>query len=149
MPSIFLPGVIHQRQLNRRACWYTALQMAVRFFPGQSLYLLHASEPPYAGMVDDQAKHADQHRALKAQELQQFLDSVFLPDEDRRRLVPLIEAGAPQPIIRDYAQQHEADLIVLGTRGRGAVMEAIVGSTAKSILATLPCDALVVRGPRP
>ena len=60
----------------------------------------------------------------------------------------MIEPGPPQQIIREYVQMHGGDLVVLGTQGRGAVMEAFLGSTTKSILSTLPCDALVVRGPR-
>ncbi len=36
MASIYLPGVIHQRQLNPRACWYTCLQMEVYYFQNQS-----------------------------------------------------------------------------------------------------------------
>lgn len=32
MPSIQINGVIHQRQLTARACWYTCLQMAVRYY---------------------------------------------------------------------------------------------------------------------
>ena len=32
MPSIQITGVIHQRQLNPRACWFTCLQMAVRYY---------------------------------------------------------------------------------------------------------------------
>jgi len=110
-----------------------ALQMAVRFFPMQTLHLLHASEAP---------------RATLAEEFRAFLASVFLPEDDRKRLVPTIEPGSPQQVIRDYVHAHGADLVVLGTQGRGAVMEALLGSTTKSVLTTLPCDALVVRGPR-
>jgi nucleotide-binding universal stress UspA family protein len=125
-----------------------ALQMAARFFPTQPLYLLHASEVPYSTLVDDSNRHADRYREVRTAELNEFLASIFLPEDDRRRLVPIIEPGPPAQIIRDYVQTHAADLLVLGTQGRGAVMEAFLGSTTKSILATLPCDALVVRGPR-
>ena len=31
MASVQISGVIHQRQLTARACWYTCLQMGVRF----------------------------------------------------------------------------------------------------------------------
>lgn len=31
MASVQINGVIHQTQLNRRACWYTCLQMEVRY----------------------------------------------------------------------------------------------------------------------
>lgn len=76
-----------------------------------------------------------------------FLASTFMSEDDRMRLVQLIEPGSPQHLIREYVQLHDADLVVLGTRGRGAIREALLGSTTKSILSTLPCDALVVRGP--
>lgn len=32
MAKILITGVIHQRQLTPVACWYTSLQMAVRYF---------------------------------------------------------------------------------------------------------------------
>lgn len=116
-----------------------ALQMALRFFPEQTLQLLHATDQP-AGDLENL------HDARMA-DFATFLSSVFLPEGDRERLAPLVEAGAPQQAVRDYVQTHDADLVVLGTRGRGAVLEALLGSTAKSILTTLPCDALIVRGP--
>ena len=125
-----------------------ALQMALRFFPNQSLDLLHASEAPYSTLVDDAGLHADRYRAARADEMREFLASTFMSDDDRQRLVKLIEPGSPRQLVRDYVQVHHADLVVLGTHGRGAIQEALLGSTAKSILATLPCDALVVRGPR-
>lgn len=121
-----------------------ALQMALRFFPDQKLHLLHASDQaPVAASEASQAGYQDP----RAAELEKFLESVFMPEGDRNRLLPVIEPGAPSQIIRDHVQQHGADLVVLGTRGRGAVLEALLGSTAKSILSTLTCDALAVRGP--
>jgi nucleotide-binding universal stress UspA family protein len=125
-----------------------ALQMAARFFPDQPLYLLHASELPYSTLADDSKLHADRYREIRAEELRAFLESIYLPEEDRKRLVSVIEPGSPPQIIREYVQLRGADLVVLGTHGRGAVMEAFLGSTAKNILSSLPCDALVVHGPR-
>lgn len=125
-----------------------ALQVAARFFPTQTLHLLHASEAPYSSLVSDSDRHAESYREIRNEELKTFLASVFLPDDDRKRLVALIEPGSPKLLVREYVQMHGADLVVLGTHGRGAVLEAILGSTAKSILSSLPCDALVVSGPR-
>jgi nucleotide-binding universal stress UspA family protein len=125
-----------------------ALQMAVRFFPVQTLHLLHASDVPYSTLVDNSGVHAERYREVRAEELREFLASVFLPENDRKRLIPMIEPGPPGQIIRDYVKMQGGDLVVLGTQGRGAVMEALLGSTTKTILSTLPCDALVVRGPR-
>ena len=126
-----------------------ALQVALRFFPFQTLHLLHASEAPYAGLASDPHRHAESFREVHAAELETFLASIFLPEEERRRIAALIEPGAPQPLVREYVRERGADLVVLGTHGRGAMLEALLGSTAKSILSSLPCDALVVRGPRP
>lgn len=125
-----------------------ALQMALRFFPAQPLYLLHASEAPYPTFAPDPDRHAEGYREIRSTEIQEFLASIYLPPEDRSRVVPLIEPGPVREIVREYVQVRGADLVVLGTRGRGAVLEALLGSSAKSILATLPCDALVVQGPR-
>ena len=125
-----------------------ALQVALRFFPTQTLHLLHASEAPYSTLVSDGGRHAESYREVRAVELEAFLASIFIPDEDRKRIVPLIEPGSPQQLVREYGQMHCADLVVLGTHGRGAVVETILGSTAKSILSSLPCDALVVSGAR-
>ena len=36
MSTIQINGVVHQRQLNKRACWFTSLQMAVRYFENKS-----------------------------------------------------------------------------------------------------------------
>ena len=123
-----------------------ALQVALRFFPSQTVHLLHASEAPYSTLVTDRHRHVETFREAHAAELEAFLASIFLPEEDRRRIVQVIEPGAPRQIVQEYARVNDADLVVLGTHGRGAVLEALLGSTAKSILSSLPCDALVVRG---
>jgi nucleotide-binding universal stress UspA family protein len=80
-------------------------------------------------------------------DLENFLGSIFLPEDERKRLVSMVEPGAPQHLVRDYVQTHGADLVVLGTHGRGALLETLLGSTAEAILSSLPCDALVVPGP--
>jgi nucleotide-binding universal stress UspA family protein len=125
-----------------------ALQVALTILPQQTLHLLHAFEIPYAGVMPDIHRQVDNFRRTHASELSSFLDSMVLPGEMRQRLVPLVEPGKPANIVRDYVRDRGADLVVLGTHGRGVVAEAFIGSTAKSILGSLPCDALIVRAPR-
>jgi nucleotide-binding universal stress UspA family protein len=115
-----------------------ALQVALSFFHYQPLHLLHAFEVPRPVGLSDLQRHVESFRQTHEIELHQFLGSLVLPEESRQQLVPLLELGHPAQLVR----------IVLGTRGRGAVLEALVGSTAKSILSSLTCDALVVRAPR-
>jgi nucleotide-binding universal stress UspA family protein len=66
----------------------------------------------------------------------------------RKRARPLIEFGTPSALLRDYVRDRDIDLVVLGTHGRSAFFEALIGSVAKQIMGELPCDALVVRDPR-
>ena len=59
--------------------------------------------------------------------------------------------GATHPadeLIAQAAQQVEADLIVVGTHGRGAIGSALLGSVAKGLLHVAPCPVLVVPPPR-
>lgn len=125
-----------------------ALQVALRFFPLQNLHLLHAFQPPYSSLVSDPHGYAQGYRETSAAELEKFLGSGFLPEADRRRLVTLVETGEPAQIVREYVRDRGADLVVLGIQGRGVMLEALFGSAAKGVLSMLPCDALVVRGPR-
>lgn len=66
-------------------------------------------------------------------------------------------AGVPSPhaVVRDGPPAREivreaidfgADLVVLGARGMGKVERLLLGSTTRSVLRGVPCDALVVRG---
>jgi nucleotide-binding universal stress UspA family protein len=124
-----------------------ALQVALSFFPNQTLHLLHAFELPYSGVVSDQHRQVEGFRQTHEIELASFLSSLVLPEEARRRLVTFVELGRPAQLVREYVRDRGADLVVLGTHGRGAMLEAFLGSTAKSILASLPCDALIARAP--
>jgi nucleotide-binding universal stress UspA family protein len=124
-----------------------ALQMALSFFPHQTLQLLHAFEIPRSGALSDLHRHIENFKQTHEMELAEFLSSMVLPEDARRRLVRLVELGHPAQLVRDYVRDRGGDLVVLGTHGRGAMLEALLGSTAKSILSSLPCDALVVRAP--
>jgi nucleotide-binding universal stress UspA family protein len=46
------------------------------------------------------------------------------------------------------AAEMGADYLVVGTEGRGSLMQLIVGSTSHSVLTRAPCPVLVVPAPR-
>ncbi|MGO2892364.1 MAG: universal stress protein [Enterococcus devriesei] len=56
-----------------------------------------------------------------------------------------IDSGNPKRKITDYALEHQVDLIVLGATGRGAVEQALVGSTTSYVINNAHCNVLVVR----
>jgi nucleotide-binding universal stress UspA family protein len=124
-----------------------ALQVAVSFFPDHSLQLLHAFTVPHASKVTDLARQIESFKQTREIELAAFVRATLLPEDAQRRLVRLVECGQPARLVREHVRESGTDLVVLGTRGRGALLEALIGSTAKSILQSLPCDALLVRKP--
>ena len=56
--------------------------------------------------------------------------------------------GPPHEVIVDHARDMRADLIVVGSRGLGAVAHALLGSVAEKVVRHAPCPVLVVRRPR-
>jgi nucleotide-binding universal stress UspA family protein len=55
--------------------------------------------------------------------------------------------GYPPDVLVDYASQVDAELLVLGTRGRGEIASLILGSTSHRAIHLAPCDVLVVKAP--
>jgi len=53
--------------------------------------------------------------------------------------------GDPAGVIGEEAREAGADLIVVGTHGRGALARAVVGSVSTKLVHEAPCDVLVVR----
>jgi nucleotide-binding universal stress UspA family protein len=52
--------------------------------------------------------------------------------------------GDPADAIVGAAKTADADLIVMGTRGRSTVERALLGSVARAVVLTAPCSVLVV-----
>jgi nucleotide-binding universal stress UspA family protein len=49
--------------------------------------------------------------------------------------------------ITAYAKAANIDLVVIGTNGRGAVAQLLVGSVAERVVRIAPCPVLTVRHP--
>ncbi|MGZ5384664.1 MAG: universal stress protein [Acidimicrobiia bacterium] len=54
--------------------------------------------------------------------------------------------GYPADAVVEYAEGIGADLIVIGSRGRGELAALFLGSTSHRILHLAGCDVLVVKG---
>jgi nucleotide-binding universal stress UspA family protein len=84
-----------------------------------------------------------QVRAYAQRELDQLLGRA------RRagvRAQGLLVEGAPADRIVRAARSRRADLIVMGTHGRGGLARLFLGSVAERVVATAPCPVLTVRG---
>jgi nucleotide-binding universal stress UspA family protein len=54
-------------------------------------------------------------------------------------------AGSPRSALAEFARDWGADLVMVGSRGHGAVERFLLGSVAQGILRTAPCSVEIVR----
>lgn len=104
------------------------------------LHLLHVvSEPAvFLGRFEPEA---DRLRLAR-----EGLDRLLAPQEFVKRPV-LRDAvvGSPFREICRYAQQHDIDLIVMGTHGRSGLAHLAMGSVAEKVVRAAPCPVMIVR----
>lgn len=125
-----------------------ALVAAMHFFPDEALTIFHAYDAPVSGLINDAAAYRRQCHKLAEQDCEVFLRDTAELASRRRRPKVLLEYGAPNYLLRDYVADDLADLVVVGTHGRSAISDVLIGSVAKQILEDVPCDTLVIREPR-
>jgi nucleotide-binding universal stress UspA family protein len=99
--------------------------------------LFNPTDEP-AGLVDrirDQFK--EQSRAS--------LTSGGFDPESLRVHHALVRGEAPAPALLEYADDHDIDLIVLGTEGRRGMRRALMGSVTEEVLRLASCPVLTAR----
>jgi nucleotide-binding universal stress UspA family protein len=57
--------------------------------------------------------------------------------------------GDPVDVIIDAVEAMHAKLVVVGTAGRSRLAQALLGSTAEAVAASVSCDVLLVPPPLP
>lgn len=55
-----------------------------------------------------------------------------------------VELGTPKQVISHFVEQHQCDLVILGSHGRHGI-SLLLGSTANAVLHAMPCDVLTVK----
>jgi nucleotide-binding universal stress UspA family protein len=115
---------------------------------GASLHLLHVIQDPYT-----QPWAAESFPAPLAEMLADWQTqagarlSALLPEHEQRDAVVATVVGSPFHEIVRYASEHEIDLVVIGTHGRGALGHMLLGSVAEKVVRKAPCPVLTVRHP--
>ena len=114
-----------------------------------SVTLLHAYDPvPLGPAVTYPATiwAGDDFALQMKTEAERLLENIRqtrLPDVDAE--VAAIAAQNTSYGICDYAENHHADLVVVGTHGRTGVAHLMMGSVAERVVRHAPCSVLVVR----
>lgn len=125
-----------------------ALESTTGVFPESAVSILHGFDVPFLGMLESSRDSAiGQTREQALADGRAFMNELTMPvgAGDLPRLV--VEHGDPARLLRLYAQQYDIDLAVVGTHGRSALFDVVIGSVAKRILEQAPIDVLIVRDP--
>ena len=114
-----------------------------RNMKSETLHIVVAFEavPPYLGEPNLQV--AISARMKEAETiLQTALEAVdAIPGEVHTEILE----GSPAEAILDVANTRKNDLIVMGSRGRGRLVGALLGSQSQKVVQHAPCPVLVVR----
>jgi nucleotide-binding universal stress UspA family protein len=106
------------------------------------LHVVHVFHPPvlpYLGAPVDLSAIATAQRSA----IWSSLDPMLSRLGDRAVKVDL--EGYPPDTLVDYVKNVGADLLVVGSRGRGELAALILGSTSHRAIHLAPCDVLVVK----
>lgn len=112
---------------------------------GTTLHVVHVFQPPTVvyGMA---GAYVFDERAIAESEQAAVWDAITPQLEGTDvEWVRADLSGYPAAVITEYAKDIEADLIVIGTRGRGEFRSLVLGSTSHGVIHDSPCDVLVVK----
>jgi nucleotide-binding universal stress UspA family protein len=110
---------------------------------GAGLRVLHVVEtpPPLGSELHVPEVTSTTERAVGVAQ-RQLADSLAqLTDND---VIGQILRGKAAKKIVEYAVDHDVDIIVMGTHGRGGLAHLLMGSVAELVVRTAPCPVLTV-----
>ena len=124
------------------------LVRSLRLPAGAIVEVLRADEP-FASDAELPPRAYDALRAAMREEIDKEVASAKLtvsgPGREVRVAVPFARAATA---IVDEARQIAADLVVVGSRGRGQLATMVLGSVAAEVIDHAPCPVLVARSPK-
>jgi universal stress protein E len=110
--------------------------------------IVHAYQPPYDGMLTPVGTAGDvvsRYSEAWSHEAEASLRArLTAGSNDFSGYELIVENATPSEAIQNVVRRVRPDLLVLGTRGRGRMGRAVLGSVANRVTATARCDVLVV-----
>jgi len=100
--------------------------------------LLQGGSPGVFDNINKQLRADAQRRLHEASALLQR-------DAPELRVTAVLREGWPKDVILDEAENWQADLIVLGSHGYGAVRRLFLGSVSLAVTTNAPCSVEIVR----
>jgi len=112
---------------------------------GAEIGFITVVDPAEARYAGDSGVSAGEWLAFLKRDAKSLLNAFVA----RRTMTPpplqFLEDGKPAAKIVDAATNWPADLIVMGTHGRNAVANVLLGSVAQGVLHHAPCPVMILR----
>ena len=122
-------------------CACTALHQGCLLLPSDaSIHAMHVFEPQKNGVVAE-AELLTQRALID----QLILDEAQRLPADAPKLTHEVKVGGILRSLQEHITQQQPQLLVLGSHGRSALSQALLGSLAQHYLHKAPCDVFVVR----
>jgi nucleotide-binding universal stress UspA family protein len=128
-----LATTVVERAVEHARRWEAELHVLHVFHPPVSIYALESGFALEAEALEESERAAVWNR------LTEPLDSSGV------NWVRVDRQGYPASQICAYADEVNAELVIVGTRGRGEFAALVLGSTSHGVIHDAPCDVLVVR----
>jgi nucleotide-binding universal stress UspA family protein len=123
-----------------RAALAKGVEIAAR--DGAALTVVEATSEQMPSVVPGSPRQSPPEQAERARkELRQAIDAL----DPSLEASPWVVGGPAAKAILTVAEDIEADLIVTGSRNRGAIARAVLGSVSTEIVQGARCDVLVAQ----
>lgn len=120
-----------------------ALKYAAAFAEqhGSKIYVSHVIPPVPRSFIPTAPPELDTDRIQADQNMKDLFSSGSL---DRIDHEALLERGPIRTVLPELIQQHQIDLLVLGTHGRSGISTLLLGSVAEEVFRLVSCPVLTV-----
>ena len=114
---------------------------------GSEIHVLHVIDlmptvAPEYGIPPWWDEQLEKMEIQAVERLGQVLDPLW---REQHRTVRATRQGTAHAKIVEYAQEHQIDLIAMGTHGRSGLTHFLMGSVAERVVRHAPCPVLTVR----
>ncbi|GKS60106.1 universal stress protein [Nitrospira sp.] len=130
---------------------FNAVQVTCRLFTPDELTLIHGVdtrpfESPLTAPPMAKQAAADLRQALIDAGERLLGQSAELVPSAVKSVRRLYQIGNPADVVLETVKSAHADLVTVGTRGRGRIAEMFLGSVSHRVVSHAGCASLVVRG---
>ena len=108
---------------------------------GSKIYITHVIPPVPRSFIPNRTSRIGLGSLQADRDMNNFLRDGSLEGIDHEALM---ERGPIEAVLPELIRDHEIDLLVLGTHGRGGISALLLGSVAEEIFRLVSCPVLTV-----